>query len=78
MRGSTVKAAKRGEPVRARKVREMTRNDAAEPDIASGEEAVVRATANPTQAGDWALVLAAAGLRYRLDARRFSVPRCGR
>jgi membrane associated rhomboid family serine protease len=69
MRGSTVKAAKRGEPVRARKVPEMTRNDAAEPDIASGEEAVVRATANPTQAGDWALVLAAAGLWYRLDER---------
>lgn len=31
--------------------------------------AVVRSTANSTQAGDWALVLAAAGLPYRLDAR---------
>jgi membrane associated rhomboid family serine protease len=45
------------------------RNDAPEPDIAPGEEAAVRETANPTQAGDWALVLAAAGLAYRLEAR---------
>ena len=29
----------------------------------------MRATANPTQAGDWALVLAAAGIEYRLDQR---------
>jgi membrane associated rhomboid family serine protease len=32
-------------------------------------EALLRATANPTQAGDWALVLAAAGIGYRLDER---------
>lgn len=38
-------------------------------ELARGAEAVVRATANSTQAGDWALVLAAAGLPYRLDAR---------
>src|SRR5450631_489980 len=30
---------------------------------------VLRTTASPTQAGDWALVLAAAGIRYRLDAQ---------
>jgi rhomboid protease GluP len=30
--------------------------------------AVVRTTASTTRAGDWALVLAAAGIRYRLDA----------
>ena len=41
----------------------------AAPDVARGADAVVRATANATQAGDWALVLAAAGLPYRLDAR---------
>ncbi len=35
----------------------------------NGIEAVVRETANPTQAGDWALVLAAAGIGHRLDAR---------
>ncbi len=29
----------------------------------------VRTTASPTQAGDWALVLAAAGIPYRLDER---------
>jgi rhomboid protease GluP len=29
--------------------------------------ATLRTTASPTQAGDWALVLAAAGIRYRLD-----------
>jgi hypothetical protein len=45
------------------------RNDASEPEFAPGEEAVVRVTANPTQAGDWALVLAAAGLPYRLEER---------
>jgi rhomboid protease GluP len=43
------------------------RNDASEPDFPSGEEAVLRATPSPTQAGDWALVLAAAGLWYRLE-----------
>jgi rhomboid protease GluP len=32
-------------------------------------DALLRATANPTQAGDWALVLAAAGIGYRLDQR---------
>jgi membrane associated rhomboid family serine protease len=32
-------------------------------------ETLLRATANPTQAGDWALVLAAAGIAYRLDER---------
>ena len=32
-------------------------------------EALLRATANATQAGDWALVLAAAGIEYRLDER---------
>jgi membrane associated rhomboid family serine protease len=32
-------------------------------------EALLRTTANPTQAGDWALVLAAAGIGYRLDER---------
>jgi membrane associated rhomboid family serine protease len=48
----------------------MTRNDASEdPDLSPGEEAFLRATANPTQAGDWALVLAAAGIWYRLDER---------
>jgi membrane associated rhomboid family serine protease len=31
--------------------------------------AAVRVTANPTQAGDWALVLAAAGIGYRLAER---------
>ena len=30
---------------------------------------VLRTTASPTQAGDWGLVLAAAGIRYRLDAQ---------
>jgi rhomboid protease GluP len=38
-----------------------------EPSPAS--EVPVRTTANPTRAGDWALVLAAAGLAYRLDER---------
>jgi membrane associated rhomboid family serine protease len=38
-------------------------------DLWGGEAAVLRVTANPTQAGDWALVLAAAGLPYRLDER---------
>ncbi len=57
MRGSTVKRAK------------MTINDASDPDLPPAEEAVVRATANPTQAGDWALVLAAAGIGYRLEER---------
>src|SRR5580693_4776596 len=32
-------------------------------------DALLRATANPTQAGDWALVLASAGIGYRLDQR---------
>jgi membrane associated rhomboid family serine protease len=32
-------------------------------------EVQVRATPNPTRAGDWALVLASAGLAYRLDQR---------
>jgi membrane associated rhomboid family serine protease len=45
------------------------RNDASEPEIAPGEEAVVRATPDPTQAGDWALVLASAGVWYRLAER---------
>jgi membrane associated rhomboid family serine protease len=30
---------------------------------------VLRTTVSPTQAGDWGLVLAAAGIRYRLDAQ---------
>ncbi|MFL5307262.1 MAG: rhomboid family intramembrane serine protease [Polyangia bacterium] len=34
-----------------------------------GSEVPVRTTANPTRAGDWALVLAAAGMPYRLDER---------
>jgi rhomboid protease GluP len=56
MRGSTVKTM---------------RDDAADPDDPPGlaEEAVVRVTANPTQAGDWGLVLAAAGIWYRLQER---------
>lgn len=32
-------------------------------------EVAVRATPNPTRAGDWALVLAAAGIGYRLEQR---------
>ena len=38
-----------------------------EPSPAS--EVPVRSTANPTRAGDWALVLAAAGMEYRLAER---------
>ncbi|HVY38444.1 MAG TPA: rhomboid family intramembrane serine protease [Polyangia bacterium] len=38
-----------------------------EPSLAS--EVPVRTTANPTRAGDWALVLAAAGTEYRLAER---------
>jgi rhomboid protease GluP len=37
--------------------------------VVRGTDAVVRTTVNSTQGGDWALVLAAAGLPYRLDAR---------
>src|SRR5450432_4352484 len=35
-------------------------------DAASGAERALRATANPTLAGDWALVLASAGIPHRL------------
>jgi rhomboid protease GluP len=34
------------------------------------EERVLRTTASPTQAGEWALVLAAAGIAYRVDERQ--------
>jgi rhomboid protease GluP len=37
--------------------------------MSDDSETLLRATANPTQAGDWALVLAAAGIVYRLDQR---------
>ncbi|HEY6478259.1 MAG TPA: rhomboid family intramembrane serine protease [Polyangia bacterium] len=53
----------------------MTRNDASDPDLSPGpglglgQETVLRATANPTLVGDWALVLAAADIWYRLDER---------
>jgi rhomboid protease GluP len=40
-----------------------------EPRGPEGVEATLRATASPTQAGDWALVLAAAGIGYRLEER---------
>lgn len=41
-----------------------------EPSGPEGVEATVRATTSPTQAGDWALVLAAAGIGYRLEERQ--------
>jgi rhomboid protease GluP len=37
--------------------------------MSDDSETLLRATANPTQAGDWALVLAATGIEYRLDQR---------
>ncbi len=37
--------------------------------MSDDSETLLRATANPTQAGDWALVLAAAGIAYRLEER---------
>jgi rhomboid protease GluP len=37
--------------------------------MSDDSDTLLRATANPTQAGDWALVLAAAGIAYRLDER---------
>ena len=46
-----------------------TINDDSIADSRDDFAALVRATANPTQAGDWALVLAAAGIGYRLDER---------
>jgi rhomboid protease GluP len=45
----------------------MTDHSSADP--SDDSEALLRATPNPTQAGDWALVLAAAGIGYRLDQR---------
>jgi rhomboid protease GluP len=41
----------------------MSQNSSDDSDV------LLRATANPTVAGDWALVLAAAGIGYRLDER---------
>src|SRR6185312_9507335 len=41
-----------------------------EPRGPEGVEATLRATTSPTQAGDWALVLAAAGIGYRLEERQ--------
>jgi len=37
--------------------------------MSEDSETLLRATASSTQAGDWALVLAAAGIAYRLDER---------
>jgi membrane associated rhomboid family serine protease len=37
--------------------------------MSEDSETSLRATPSPTQAGDWALVLAAAGIAYRLDER---------
>ena len=47
----------------------MSDDETPSPEAPLGPEAVVRTTADPTKAGDWGLVLAAAGIPYRLGAR---------
>ena len=65
MRGSTVKTASWAAP----EMPEMTKRRIRTRRSARRRRPWLRATANPTQAGDWALVLAAAGIGYRLEER---------